>query len=564
MLSLAVILLSHCMSTVVYTSTVCPNCDNNGTCVDSRFYGTHCDLECPDTCLNSRCQMNNTRVVCTEGCVAGRRGGDCGLNCPTACKQCERYGDSCTGLCRNARYYGPNCSKLCPSHCNLKDGCTTIKGYCNGCEAGYRGRYCNHSCPDNCERCDQYGEGCLKCTERYCLGLCDENMTNCDSTSCKKTCLPNCRSFDIGRSQCTGPCINQNYHGAMCSISCPPKCDTCHKQTGKCMQCVPRMWGRSCNESCNQNCKVCDRYSGQCIGLCSNSNFHGDYCATPCPVNCHGCHRETGLCIECATNFSRKYCDEICSPCAGQTCNTSPCQKRNADHTLVIVMGTIAGASTLLLLVLGFWAHKRNRLMCVSSSNTGGGRWDSNGSRQSRNSDYQSHKYSEIYDKDLDTDSCLPGPSPPRLSVQPPLPPLHPKHDPRQESPKPRSWSLGQGTSRDFRSSFVSAHKDSHMTSGNEPSLVTSEMSGVSNIASSPIKDLARSPSMPVLMTTDVASGSTHQYIPHSCDIHDRPVSSSTLGLPTKTSSILFIEQNNDLSNITVKYITPDETVQGK
>ncbi|XP_046582384.1 uncharacterized protein LOC124289767 isoform X4 [Haliotis rubra] len=236
----------------------------------------------------------------------------------------------------------------------------------------------------------------------------------------------------------------------------------------------------------------------------------------------------------------------------------------NADHTLVIVMGTIAGASTLLLLVLGFWAHKRNRLMCVSSSNTGGGRWDSNGSRQSRNSDYQSHKYSEIYDKDLDTDSCLPGPSPPRLSVQPPLPPLHPKHDPRQESPKPRSWSLGQGTSRDFRSSFVSAHKDSHMTSGNEPSLVTSEMSGVSNIASSPIKDLARSPSMPVLMTTDVASGSTHQYIPHSCDIHDRPVSSSTLGLPTKTSSILFIEQNNDLSNITVKYITPDETVQGK
>ncbi|XP_046376890.1 platelet endothelial aggregation receptor 1-like isoform X1 [Haliotis rufescens] len=546
MLSLVVILLSLWTSTASDTSKVCP-----------------------DDCLNSRCRTNNSRVVCTDGCVAGKRGDDCKIECLAACIQCERYTVGCVGSCRNPRFFGPNCSIQCAMNC--MDGCNKTNGQCNGCKASYRGRYCNHTCPANCERCEQYGEGCIQCTEPYCRGLCDENMTNCDSTSCKKTCLPNCRSFDISSSKCAGPCINQNYRGAMCSIPCSPECDRCHKQTGECIQCIPRMWGRFCNESCPSRCRLCDRYSSTCIGSCMDSNFHGVNCDTPCPVNCHGCHRETGLCIQCANNFSRTYCDEICSPCEGETCNTSPCQERKANHTLVIVVGTIAGVSTLLLLILGIWAHRRSRLMRVYSSNTGGGRWDSNGSRQSRNSDYQSHKYSEIYDKDMDSDSCIPRLPPARLSIQPPPPPR--KQDPTQKLPRRQSWSLGQGASRDSQTSYESImlktlHIDPLMAKGTESeSLVTSEQPGVYDIASSPMKGIARAPSMPLLMTTSgnaAAEVSSRQHMQYVCDIHDMPVSSRIQQLTTKTSSILFIEQNNDLTNVTVKYLTPDKTVYGK
>ncbi|XP_071118511.1 cell death abnormality protein 1-like [Haliotis cracherodii] len=149
-------LLFFITAIAVSSSKPCTNCDrNNATCVDGvclprcvsgeclqcrdpRFYGKQCEQDCPDTCLNSRCQLDNTRVVCTEGCVTGKKGDNCGVNCDAACTQCERYGNDCMGRCQDPRYYGPLCRTTCPSSC--RGGCDKDTGECDKCDSGYNGR----------------------------------------------------------------------------------------------------------------------------------------------------------------------------------------------------------------------------------------------------------------------------------------------------------------------------------------------------------------------------------------------------------------------------------------
>ncbi|XP_067677162.1 receptor-type tyrosine-protein phosphatase kappa-like isoform X4 [Haliotis asinina] len=204
----------------VFSSTPCTNCDGNNVtcdgvcpprcvnvtssgeclqCRDSRFYGKQCQHDCPDTCLNSHCQMNNTRVVCTEGCVDGKKGDNCGVNCPTACTHCERYGDGCTGQCKNLQYYGPHCRTPCPSNCT--GGCNRVTGECvlpcGSCEPGYTGDKCDVTCPPNCRGgCDKAASECVSCLSGY------------RGKNCNGTCLLNCS-------------------------------DRCDKETGQCKICNP-------------------------------------------------------------------------------------------------------------------------------------------------------------------------------------------------------------------------------------------------------------------------------------------------------------------------------------
>ncbi|XP_067677195.1 receptor-type tyrosine-protein phosphatase T-like isoform X2 [Haliotis asinina] len=129
-------------------------------CLDSRFYGKQCQHDCPDTCLSSCCQLNNTRVVCTEGCVVGRKGDNCAVPCPGACTHCERYGDACTGPCQSPQYYGPHCNTSCPSNCT--GGCNRVTGECGSCEPGYTGDKCDVTCPPNCRGgCDNETGECI-------------------------------------------------------------------------------------------------------------------------------------------------------------------------------------------------------------------------------------------------------------------------------------------------------------------------------------------------------------------------------------------------------------------
>ncbi|XP_067677180.1 proprotein convertase subtilisin/kexin type 5-like [Haliotis asinina] len=147
----------------------CIHLTSSGQCLqcrDSRFYGKHCEHECPDTCLNSLCQMNNSRVVCREGCVAGKRGDNCGADCDAACTQCERYGDDCIGPCQNLRYYGPHCRTPCPSAC--RDGCDKDMGKCRGCILGSLGTFCNVTCSSqSCVECEEDKGKCTRCNESY-------------------------------------------------------------------------------------------------------------------------------------------------------------------------------------------------------------------------------------------------------------------------------------------------------------------------------------------------------------------------------------------------------------
>ncbi|XP_071118507.1 scavenger receptor class F member 1-like [Haliotis cracherodii] len=260
-------------------STPCSNCDgNNVTCVDgvclprcvsvtssgeclqcldSRFYGKQCEHDCPDTCLNSRCQMDNTRVVCTEGCVAGKKGDNCDVNCPTACTQCERYGDGCTGPCQNPRYYGPHCRTPCSSSCT--DGCNRITGECGSCEPGYIGDKCDVTCPPNCR------DGC------------DKDTGECDS------CEP-------------------GYTGDKCDVTCPPNCgDGCDKDTGECGSCVSGYRGKNCNDACPSSCSDgCDKEIGKCESC--NPGNSGKYCNISCPTTCsEGCDQDGG-CNEAGNN----------------------------------------------------------------------------------------------------------------------------------------------------------------------------------------------------------------------------------------------------------------------
>ncbi|XP_071116952.1 uncharacterized protein [Haliotis cracherodii] len=237
-LSAVIILIGPRIPCTSSASTPCNNCDgNNVTCVDgvclprcvnvtsfgeclqcldSRFHGKQCEQDCPYTCLNSRCQMDNSRVVCTEGCVAGKKGDNCGVNCSTACTQCERYGDGCTGPCQNPRYYGPNCTTPCSSSCT--DGCNRITGECGSCEPGYTGDKCDVTCPTNCR------DGC------------DKDTGECGS------CEP-------------------GYTGDKCDVTCPPNCrDGCDKDTGECGSCETGYTGDKCDVLCPCNCSVeCDK-----------------------------------------------------------------------------------------------------------------------------------------------------------------------------------------------------------------------------------------------------------------------------------------------------------------
>ncbi|XP_048255985.1 multiple epidermal growth factor-like domains protein 10 [Haliotis rufescens] len=299
----------------------CVNVTSSGECLqcrDSRFYGKQCEHDCPDTCLNSRCQMDNTRVVCTEGCVAGKKGDNCGVNCPTACTQCERYGDGCTGPCQNPRYYGPRCRTPCSSNCT--DGCNRITGECDSCEPGYTGDKCNVTCPPNCR------DGCDKDTGE--CGSCEPGYTG---DKCNVTCTPNCRDgCDKDAGEC-GSC-EPGYTGYKCDVTCPPNCrDGCDKDTGECDSCVSGYRGKNCNDTCPFNCSDgCDKEIGKCESC--NPGNSGKYCNISCPTTCsEGCDQDGG------------------------------CKETASTATLGVILVVLAVLMILLLVGLVVWRRRRRK-----------------------------------------------------------------------------------------------------------------------------------------------------------------------------------------------------------
>ncbi|XP_067677173.1 scavenger receptor class F member 2-like isoform X2 [Haliotis asinina] len=212
MLRTVLVLMVFKVLQVFSTSQLCPKCEGNSVtcidgvclprcvsvtssgecrqCQDSRFYGAQCQSDCPETCLNSRCEVINTRVVCKDGCVAGKKGDNCGVDCPIGCSNCFRYNGTCFGQCKY-NFYGKNCHK-CPVNCN--NGCDRQSGTCKGCRTGWRGDYCGVKCP-----------------------LC----VNCANTE-----------------GCKQPCSDGIYYGGNCQDACPLHCDGCNTSTHQCKVCL--------------------------------------------------------------------------------------------------------------------------------------------------------------------------------------------------------------------------------------------------------------------------------------------------------------------------------------
>lgn len=75
-------------------------------------------------------------------------------------------------------------------------------------------------------------------------------------------------------------CKRSNVYGTACDIPCPVPCknNTCHIQSGACLECEPGMYGSYCNLSCPTNCKD------------------------------NRCHGKNGTCFSCKAGWTEKYC----------------------------------------------------------------------------------------------------------------------------------------------------------------------------------------------------------------------------------------------------------------
>ncbi|XP_048255242.1 uncharacterized protein LOC124111915 [Haliotis rufescens] len=171
------------------------------SCSDATFYGKNCQMKCSNTCINSQCQLQNATLVCTDGCVPGKKGVYCLEDCPSSCTQCERYSNTCVGPCSDASYYGERCQIHCRGNC--EDGCARYSGDCTSCGPGYRGAKCDVPCPPACEECQRYATRCTKC-------------------------------------------LANRFYGSNCVFPCPNDCVVCNKETGYCTECKHGYSGGKC------------------------------------------------------------------------------------------------------------------------------------------------------------------------------------------------------------------------------------------------------------------------------------------------------------------------------
>nr|XP_034322306.1 multiple epidermal growth factor-like domains protein 10 [Crassostrea gigas] len=138
-------------------------------------------------------------------------------------------------------------------------------------------------------------------------------------------------------------CNNVGIYGSNCDTPCPTTCkdNTCHIQSGKCLNCKPGWtgiycttkcregwYGTNCSQQCVGHCRdgaSCDHVTGQCdrgcdagwTGLqctkgCKDGNYGYD-CINNCSSHCLNdspCNKQTGHCDRgCDPGYTNVYCN---------------------------------------------------------------------------------------------------------------------------------------------------------------------------------------------------------------------------------------------------------------
>ncbi|XP_055956521.1 multiple epidermal growth factor-like domains protein 10 [Patella vulgata] len=252
------------------TCQPCNKCYNNtcdpttGVCTGdckTGFYGTKCQQNCSDGCLNNRCSKSDGRCNdCKPDTVGQYCNRTCGAECQPRSDQttttCDRNG-RCTN-CMVGRH-GDKCDMSCNTGCDGR--CDRNDGKCTSCIKGKTGDRCDINCNDNCTSCNQgSADSCTECKDgrwgSSCNKLCNTNckpvvgttVGKCDQMT--RTCINGCLPGKIGLN-CTSDCEAGRY-GENCTSKCGNCVDEtpCDIITGSCglVGCVDGFQGPTCKD----------------------------------------------------------------------------------------------------------------------------------------------------------------------------------------------------------------------------------------------------------------------------------------------------------------------------
>ncbi|KAK3607540.1 hypothetical protein CHS0354_025797 [Potamilus streckersoni] len=295
--------------------------------------------------------------------------------------------ETTSSVCKcSSEFVEEKCKDVCHIWCRDTQSFDPTNGCLSGCIRGWYGQYCNISCSDICQECDQVTGQCITClsngTGPYCNETCEPGLygvrcelscptvcsrclnesfcTECKGgrygESCQKMCHSECLSCVDDPHKCTlckpGKFL---YDGNMC-LECPENCMTCIERD-KCLECKNGKYGHKCDMPCPKNCVSCassdqcyecvrHRHGERCecnsncrnaIGHCDTGEVcqkgcrpyrMGVYCNHSCPANCYECDQVTGVCLACDSGFYGPDCNQSCGRCKRNTKGAIQCDRQ--------------------------------------------------------------------------------------------------------------------------------------------------------------------------------------------------------------------------------------------
>ncbi|XP_062609892.1 multiple epidermal growth factor-like domains protein 10 [Saccostrea cucullata] len=163
--------------------------------------------------------------------------------------------------CARDGVYGRFCNKSCPTNCQERR-CYITNGTCAGCKEGWIGGKCIDACPHG-----YYGAEC----RRTCPERCKNNFCNHVTGQCEG-CISGWMGYD-----CNETCFHGMYGENCvkhCSRNCAKEKEDCNRETGDCYDgCKPGYRGSKCEQECDFG-----TYGENCVELCSGNCLHNRTC----------------------------------------------------------------------------------------------------------------------------------------------------------------------------------------------------------------------------------------------------------------------------------------------